>query len=107
MLRKTKIVLAITFMVVVMVSAFSYLYISQLLRQRLNAASDIAQLLAQQIAYSSSNAVFDLGSTKVDTDNSKAVRKAIEGYLTTDANVNDLLGEQLGDIACGVQALAK
>jgi len=34
MRRKTKIALAITFMVVVMVSAFSYLYISQLLRQR-------------------------------------------------------------------------
>src|ERR1700751_3952680 len=99
MLRKTKIVLAITFMVVVMVSAFSYLYISQLLRQRLNAASDIAQLLAQQIAYSSSNAVFDLGSTKVDTDNSKAVRKAIEGYLTTDANVIDLLESSVGNVA--------
>ena len=65
MRRKTKIVLAITFMVVVMVSAFSYLYISQLLRQRLNNASDIAQLVAQQIVYSASNAVPDLGSTKI------------------------------------------
>jgi PAS domain S-box-containing protein len=98
MRRKTKIVLAITFMVVVMVSAFSYLYISQLLRQRLNNAGDIAQLLAQQIVYSASNAVPDLSSTKVDTENSKSVRTAIEGYLKTDTNLNDLLDSSVGNI---------
>src|SRR5579864_7814696 len=98
MLRKTKIVLAITFMVVVMVSAFSYLYISQLLRQRLNNASDIAQLVAQQIVYSASNAVPDLGSTKIDTDNVKSVRSAIEGYLKTDTNLNDLLDSAVGNV---------
>ncbi len=98
MRRKTKIVLAITFMVVVMVSAFSYLYVSQVLRQRLKNAGDIAQLLAQQIVYSASNAVFDLSSTKVDTDNSKSVRKAIEGYLTTDQNLNDLLDSSVGSV---------
>jgi PAS domain S-box-containing protein len=98
MRRKTKIVLAITFMVVVMVSAFSYLYVSQVLRQRLKNAGDIAQLLAQQIVYSASNAVFDLSSTKVDTDNSKSVRKAIEGYLTTDQNLNDLLDSSVGNV---------
>ena len=42
MRRKTKIVLAITFMVAVMVSAFSYLYISELLRQRVTTAARIA-----------------------------------------------------------------
>jgi len=98
MRRKTKIVLAITFMVVVMVSAFSYLYISQLLRQRLNNASDIAQLVAQQIVYSASNAVPDLGSTKIDTDNVKSVRSAIEGYLKTDTNLNDLLDSAVGNV---------
>jgi PAS domain S-box-containing protein len=96
MLRKTKIVLAVTFMVVVMVSAFSYLYISQLLRQRLNEASDIAQFLAQQIVYAAGNAVYDLSSTKVDTDNAKSVRRAIEGYITTDSNMNDLLDSSVG-----------
>jgi PAS domain S-box-containing protein len=98
MRRKTKIALAITFMVVVMVSAFSYLYISQLLRQRLNNASDIAQLVAQQIVYSASNAVPDLGSTKIDTDNVKSVRSAIEGYLKTDTNLNDLLDSAVGNV---------
>ncbi len=98
MRRKTKIVLAITFMVVVMVSAFSYLYISMFLRQRLDNARDAAQLVAQQIVFSASNAVFDLSSTKVDTDNSKSVRKAIEGYLTTDTNLNDLLDSSVGNV---------
>src|SRR6476620_890219 len=98
MRRKTKIILAITFMVVVMVSAFSYLYISQLLRQRLAAAGDIAQLLAQQLVYSASNAVPDLGSTRIDTDNSKSVQLAIEGYLKTDTNLNDMLDSSVGNV---------
>jgi PAS domain S-box-containing protein len=98
MRRKTKIVLAITFMVVVMVSAFSYLYISQLLRQRLTAAGDIAQLLAQQLVYSASNAVPDLGSTRVDTDNSKSVQLAIEEYLKEDTNLNDMLDSSVGNV---------
>jgi len=98
MRRKTKIILAITFMVVVMVSAFSYLYISQLLRQRLAAAGDIAQLLAQQLVYSASNAVPDLGSTRVDTDNSKSVQLAIEEYLKEDTNLNDMLDSSVGNV---------
>ena len=98
MRRKTKIVLAITFMVVVMVAAFSYLYISQLLRQRLNNAGDVAQLLAQQIVYSASNAVPDITSTRTDTQNARAVRAAIEGYLRTDANLNDMLDSFVGNV---------
>ena len=98
MRRKTKIVLAITFMVVVMVTAFSYLYISQLLRQRLNNAGDIAQLLGQNIVYSAGNAVPDITSTRIDTQNSRAVRSAIEGYLRTDANLNDMLDSFVGNV---------
>src|ERR1700675_2239611 len=98
MRRKTKIVLAITFMVTVMVSAFSYLYISQLLRQRLTTAGDVAQLLAQQIVYSASNAVPDIGSTRIDTDKRKSVRAAIEGYLKTDTNLNDMLASFVGNV---------
>jgi signal transduction histidine kinase len=98
MRRKTKIVLAITFMVTVMVSAFSYIYISQLLRQRIRNADEISTLLAQQIAFSAANAVYDLSSTKIDTDNPKAVQAAIEGYLKTDTNLNDMLDSFVGNI---------
>jgi len=97
MRRKTKIVLAITFMVTAMVSAFSYLYISQLLRQRVNNASEIAQLLAQSVAYSARNAVPDLTSTRLDTDNPKAVRTAIEGILRTDTDLNDMVDSFVGN----------
>lgn len=98
MRRKTKIVLAITFMVVVMVSAFSYLYVSQVLRQRLNTAGDVAQVLAQSIVYSASNAVPDLSSTKVDTANNRSVRAAIEGVLKYDTNLNDMLDSFVGNV---------
>jgi signal transduction histidine kinase len=98
MRRKTKIVLAITFMVTVMVSAFSYIYISQILRQRVNNAFEISNLLAQQIAFSAANAVYDLSSTRIDTDNPKAVHSAIEGYLKTDTNLNDMLDSFVGNI---------
>ena len=59
MSRKTKIVLAITLMIVVMVSAFSYLYVSQILRQRVNSAYETATLLAAQLAYAANDAVPD------------------------------------------------
>ena len=98
MRRKTKIVLAITFMVTAMVSAFSYLYVSQVLRLRVNNASDTAKLLADQIAYSVRNAVPDLTSTRLDTDNPKAVRAAIEGYLRTDTNLNDMVDSSVNYI---------
>jgi PAS domain S-box-containing protein len=98
MRRKTKIVLAITFMVTAMVSAFSYLYVSQVLRLRVNNASDTAKLLADQIAYSARNAVPDLTSTRLDTDNPKAVRAAIEGYLRTDTNLNDMVDSSVGNV---------
>ena len=97
MSRKTKIVFAITLMVTVMVSAFSYLYISQLLRLRLNNAYEIASLLAQQIVYVATNAVPDLTSTRVDTDSPKAIHQAIENYLKTDVDLNAMLDTAVGN----------
>src|SRR5882762_8513893 len=104
MRRKTKIVLAITFMVTVMVASFSYLYISQLLRQRINNAWDIAQLLAQQIGYSAVNAVPDFTSTRIDTDNARSVRTAIENTLETDTNLNDLLNSFVANVPIAYDA---
>src|SRR6266576_1694491 len=104
MRRKTKIVLAITFLVTVMVASFSYLYISQLLRQRVNNASEVAQLLAQQIGYSAINAVPDLTSTRIDTDNARSVRAAIETTLETDTNLNDLLNSFVANVPIAYDA---
>jgi signal transduction histidine kinase len=87
MRRKTIIVLGITFMVTVMVAAFSYLYISQILRQRITNAYESASRLTQQLAYFAGNDLPDLSSTRIDTNDPAAVRRALAEYLPMDANL--------------------
>ena len=77
MRRRTKIVLAITFMVAVLVSAFSYIYISQLLRQQVTTADATASNLTSNLAFLATKAAPDLSSTRVDTSKPQAVRRAI------------------------------
>ena len=96
MRRKTKIVLAITFLVVVMVSAFSYLYVSLLVRNWISRADESAKMFNLTAAYVAANAVPDLASTRVDTDNPKAVTAAIEAYMREDANLNDMIDSIAG-----------
>src|SRR5215469_4629918 len=96
MRRKTKIVLAITFLVVVMVSAFSYLYVSLLVRNWINRADESAKMFNLTAAYVAANAVPDLASTRVDTDDPKAVSAAIEAYMREDANLNDMIDSIAG-----------
>jgi PAS domain S-box-containing protein len=96
MRRKTKIVLVITFMVAVMVSAFSYLYVSLLVRNWINRADESAKMFNLTAAYVAANAVPDLGSTRVDTDSPKAVSAAIETYMREDANLNDMIDSIAG-----------
>src|SRR5580692_10203839 len=87
MRRKTIIVLGITFMVTVMVTAFSYLYISQLLRQRITNTYESALRLTQQLAYFADNDLPDLSSTRIDTNDPAAVRRALAEYLPMDTNL--------------------
>src|SRR5271157_6057735 len=96
MRRKTIIVLGITLMVTVMVSAFSYIYISQILRQRITNAYESPSLLTQQIAYVAANDVPDFSSTRLDTNNPVAVRRALMEYLATDGNLNNMLVSDVG-----------
>ncbi|MGA8762314.1 MAG: ATP-binding protein [Candidatus Sulfotelmatobacter sp.] len=91
MRRKIIIVFSVTLTVTVMVAAFSYLYISQILRLRALNAYENASQLTQQLGYAASNAVPDLGSTRVDTNNPVAVRAAVTEYLQTDVNLNNML----------------
>jgi len=87
MRRKTIIVLAITFMVTVMVTAFSYLYISVLLRQRIDYVYSVAATRTKQLAYLANNDLADLSSTRVDTNNPAAMRRAITDNLQIDTNL--------------------
>lgn len=83
--------LAITFMVAVLVTTYSYIYISEVLRQRVVAAHDTATYLTSQLAYLASVAAPDLGSTPTDTSNPEAVRRAIIYYLGTDRDLNSMM----------------
>src|SRR5437879_3766970 len=91
MRRKTKIVLGITMMVFLLVVAFSYIYISELLRQRITSAYEGAALLSEQLAYATYNAQPDLSSTRIDTNDPAAMRAGIAEYLSEDVNLNDML----------------
>jgi PAS domain S-box-containing protein len=94
MRRKAIIVTAIAIMVTVMVTAFSYLYISQILRQRINSAYESTSRLTQQLAYFAGNDLPDLSSTKIDTNDPAAVRRALAEYLPMDTNIlNNLESE--------------
>src|ERR1700733_5612962 len=96
MRRKIIIVLAITFMVTLMVSAFSYLYISQILRQRITNAEETAQQLTSQLAYTAENDVPDLSSTRTNPNHPVALRRALPDYPTTDFALNKTLQSDLG-----------
>ena len=91
MRRKTQLVLAITFMVALLVCSFSYIYISQILRQRVAYAHDAAANLDAQLAYLASKAIPDLADTKIDTRNPAKVRRAIADYMATNLDLNTLL----------------
>jgi hypothetical protein len=95
--RKTIIVLVITFMVTAMMSAFSYLYISQILRLRIANTYESATSLTHQLAYAVANAVPDFSSTSLDTNDPVAVRRALTEYVQTDINLNNLLQSETGD----------
>ncbi|HZR58591.1 MAG TPA: ATP-binding protein [Terriglobales bacterium] len=97
MRRKTQIVLAITIMVTALVAAFSYIYVSQLLRQRIGTSGETASNLNSQLAFIATNAVPDLTSTRVDTNNPAAVRSGIAYYLSTDRDLNSMLESVVAD----------
>jgi PAS domain S-box-containing protein len=96
MRRKTKIVLAITFTVAALVSAFSYFYISELLRQRVTTARESAAQLTLELSYLAANAAPDLSSTRVDTTDPEAIRRAVAYYLGSDRDLNNVLESVVG-----------
>ncbi len=89
---KTKLVLAITGLVFVLVTVLSVLYLSQLLRQQVEQAYAANDFLAHQILYATRNAV-DAGvrNHPVDPHNSAALRQTVATALREDAGLNNLL----------------
>jgi signal transduction histidine kinase len=97
MTRKFIIVFVITTLFTALVVGFAWIYLSQFLRHRLLWADETASQLTRQLEYAASRAVPDLTSTKVDTDNPKAMRAAITSFLQTDANLNEMLESVVGN----------
>ena len=97
MTRKLIIVFVITTLFTALVVLFSWVYLSQLLKQRLMWADETASQLTNQLQYAASKTVPDLTSTRVDTANPKVLRSAIANFLQTDPNLNEMLESVVGN----------
>ena len=89
---KTKLVLAITGLVFILVTVLSALYLSQLLRQQVEQAYSSNDILAHQILYATRSAV-DKGvrNRPVDPRNPAALREAVATALRQDEGLETLL----------------
>ena len=58
--------------------------------------NETAVQLTSELAYLANNSVPDLSSTKVDTNNPEAVRRAITYYLSTDRDLSTMLESVVG-----------
>jgi signal transduction histidine kinase len=97
MRRKTQIVLAITFMVAAVACSLSYVFIAEVLRQRVAYARDTANYLSSQLAHIAASEVPDFTSTKVDTTNPVKLRRALADYLETNLDLNVTLESAVSD----------
>jgi signal transduction histidine kinase len=92
---KTKLVLAISGMVFMLVAAFCYIYISYRVRQSTTEASDRALFVAKEIQESARAATFDL-QLDVNLEDPQLVQTALENRLQNDKGLNTLLQTILG-----------
>jgi PAS domain S-box-containing protein len=95
---KTKLVFAITAMVVAIVATLSTLYISEVVHQRIQEAADVSHNIGLQL-YSVSRGAFqtDLSSSKLDLNDPAQIEQAWQEILQTDWVVNALLDSMTGD----------
>ena len=94
---KTKLVFAITAMVVAIVATLATVYISEVVHQRIQEAYSDGDFIAHQIFSMARDALeTDLSSTHIDLNNPKQVEDAVEEILQRDAGVNSLLEAVVG-----------
>jgi methyl-accepting chemotaxis protein len=94
---KTKLVIAISAMVVALVATLSYIYVAQILRQRVTEAYASGDFTAHQIYHGAREALeLDLSTARIDPDDEKAVESVIEDSLQTDPGLNSLLQSIVG-----------
>jgi len=95
---KTKLVIAITAMVVAIVALLSTLYITELVHQRIQEAYDVSHNISLQL-YAVSHDAFlvDLGSSKVDQNDPRQLEEVWQEILQTDWVVNSLVDSVSSD----------
>src|SRR5215472_4476541 len=94
---KTKLVFAITGMVLAIVATLSTLYLSKVVHLRMNQTFDDGEFIAHQIfSVAREPLEIDLSNTKVDLNDPKQVESAIEEVLQTDSGVTSLLDSIVG-----------
>ena len=94
---KTKLVLAISGMVVILVAAFSFIYVSKVVRQRTAQAYQSADFIAKEILERAGD-VTHIAPTNlgVDPSDPKAVEQAIEDRLQHDPGLISLFNSIVG-----------
>ena len=94
---KTKLVIAISLMVVAIVVTLSTIYVAQLVHQVLNDGVEQGQFAVNQLIYSCRQALeTDLSSTKIDLNNPQQVNAFVEESLQTDPGVINVIESQIG-----------
>lgn len=89
---KTKLVIAITGMVVAIVATLSTLYLSKVVHLRMQQTFDDGKFIAHQIYYVARDPLETvLSDPKLDLSNAKEVESAMEEVLRTDSGVTSLL----------------
>jgi signal transduction histidine kinase len=94
---KTKLVLAISGMVVALVATFSTIYIQRTVRQALASAYGNADFVGHEVFHLTRDALaVDLSNSEIDLDNPEAVRPAVEEALQNDPGLGSLLQSVIG-----------
>lgn len=95
---KTKLVFAITAMVVAIVATLSTLYISEVVHQRIQEVYSIAEVIKLHVFAVSKPALgVDLSSSKIDLNDPKQVEAAVQELLQYDTSMTALLESVTGD----------
>lgn len=89
---KTKLVLAITGLVFLVVTVLSWLFLEQLLAQRINQSYAANDMVARQILYSTQLALTNgLRGRQIDPNDPTALRAAVSDVLRHDEGLNGLI----------------
>jgi len=97
---KTKLVISITLMVVVIVASLATFYIYEVVRQRVQETRNDAKTIADMTEAAASGALqVDLADTNINLNDPAQVNKTLDDLLETDSAVNSLLESWIGTSA--------